>query len=123
MSCEYCHEDRDGYVVPLEKNGHAFLKYPDKLVFKLGKERRECKIRFCPMCGRELSKSKNGCKSEFKTIEKVESDTEIRGVRIDDLDVCKWESFNGWKAKRAFTDYPQNGAPRKEVVVVFVREE
>ena len=56
MSCEYCREDSDGYVSPLEKNCHAFFKYPDKLVFKFGKERRECKINFCPMCGRELNK-------------------------------------------------------------------
>lgn len=54
--CEYCHEDRDGYVAPLEKNAHAFLKYPDKLIVKFGREERECKIRFCPMCGRRLSK-------------------------------------------------------------------
>ncbi len=65
----------------------------------------------------------NGWKSEIETVEKVDFDTEIRGIRIDGLDVCKWETFNGWKAKRAFTDYPQNGDPRKEVIVVFVRED
>lgn len=54
MSCEYCHEDRDGCVVPLDKNCHAWLKYPNLLVIKFGKERRECVVRYCPMCGREL---------------------------------------------------------------------
>jgi len=56
MSCEYCHEDRDGYVVPFDKNAHAYWKYPDKLIVQFGKERRECKINYCPMCGRELKK-------------------------------------------------------------------
>lgn len=56
MSCEYCREDRDGYVVPFDKNAHVFWKYPDKLIVRFGKERRECKIRYCPMCGRELKK-------------------------------------------------------------------
>ena len=23
--CEYCNEDADGFVTPLEKNGHAFV--------------------------------------------------------------------------------------------------
>ena len=54
--CEYCHEDRDGYVMPLDKNAHAYYKFPDKLVLKFGREMRECKINFCPMCGRNLRK-------------------------------------------------------------------
>ena len=56
MGCEYCHEDRDGYIAPLDKNCHAWLKYPNLLVIKFGKERRECTIRFFPMCGMELKK-------------------------------------------------------------------
>ena len=43
MSCEYCHEDRDGYVAPFDKNAHIFLGYPDKLIVRFGKERREDK--------------------------------------------------------------------------------
>lgn len=56
MNCEYCHEDRDGYIRPLDNNAHAYLQYPDKLMLRFGKERRECKIKHCPMCGRELQK-------------------------------------------------------------------
>jgi len=48
MGCEYCREDRDGYIIPLDKNCHACLKYPNLLVIKFGKERRECIISFCP---------------------------------------------------------------------------
>lgn len=25
--CEYCHEDSDGYVKPIEKNCHAFIRF------------------------------------------------------------------------------------------------
>lgn len=25
--CDYCHEDSDGYVKPIEKNGHAFVRF------------------------------------------------------------------------------------------------
>lgn len=25
MLCPFCHEDIDGYVTPLEKNGHAYI--------------------------------------------------------------------------------------------------
>ena len=25
--CEYCNEDSDGYVKPIEKNGHAFVRF------------------------------------------------------------------------------------------------
>ena len=59
-SCPFCHEDRDGYIIPIEKNCHAFIEYPDKLMLKFGKERRECLINFCPMCGRKLAEEKNG---------------------------------------------------------------
>ena len=41
--CEYCNTDSDGYVKPIEKNGHAFVRFDG-----------ECKIRYCPMCGRDL---------------------------------------------------------------------
>jgi len=54
MSCEYCHEDRDGYISPLDKNAHAYYHYPDALILRFGKEHRECKINYCPMCGRKL---------------------------------------------------------------------
>lgn len=58
--CEYCYEDSDGYVRPIEKNSHAWLVRRGKtmklrICFK--GEYRECDILFCPMCGRRL---KNG---------------------------------------------------------------
>lgn len=61
MTCEYCHEDRDGYIVPIEKNCHAYLIYPDKLMLKFDREHLECKINYCPMCGRKLKPGKSPC--------------------------------------------------------------
>ena len=52
--CEYCNEDFDGYVKPIEKNCHAFITDENKLYIKLGGLRRECRINYCPMCGRRL---------------------------------------------------------------------
>ena len=56
--CEYCHEDSDGYVRPIEKNSHVWLVRRGRIMklhvsFK-GKY-RECDILFCPMCGRRLT--------------------------------------------------------------------
>ena len=56
LSCEYCHEDRDGYVACIDHRGHLFFKYPNKLVLSFDKSRTEFEIQFCPMCGRSLSK-------------------------------------------------------------------
>lgn len=55
--CEYCHEDSDGYVCPIEKNSHAWLVRRGRTMklrvrFKGGYS--ECDISFCPMCGRRL---------------------------------------------------------------------
>lgn len=55
--CEYCHEDSDGYVRPIEKNSHAWLVRRGRTIklrvcFKGGYS--ECDILFCPMCGRRL---------------------------------------------------------------------
>lgn len=55
IKCEYCHEDMDGFVRPIEKNCHASISYPNKLILKFGKERREVEINYCPMCGRNLN--------------------------------------------------------------------
>lgn len=56
--CEYCHEDSDGYVRPIEKNSHAWLVRQGRTMklhvcFKGGYS--ECDILFCPMCGRRLT--------------------------------------------------------------------
>lgn len=56
--CEYCHEDSDGYVRPIEKNSHAWLVRRGrtmKLRVGFKGEYRECDILFCPMCGRRLT--------------------------------------------------------------------
>lgn len=56
--CEYCHEDLDGYVKPLEKNCHAYLDTrcinAPKLIVGFGRAIRASNIKFCPMCGRRL---------------------------------------------------------------------
>ena len=59
-NCEYCHEDRDGYVMPLEKNGHAFITYSPidggfVLSIKYGSWRKNVPVKFCPVCGRRLT--------------------------------------------------------------------
>ena len=58
--CEYCNEDSDGYVKPIEKNNHAFVRFGMdgwELNMKANGWYGSAKIRYCPMCGREL---KNG---------------------------------------------------------------
>ena len=27
VACDFCHEDRDGYIKPIEKNCHAFVRF------------------------------------------------------------------------------------------------
>lgn len=61
MSCRYCIEDRDGFVVPIEKNGHAFIFFGIggySLAMKAGKWHKDVPINFCPMCGRKLREPK-----------------------------------------------------------------
>ena len=56
--CEYCMADYDDYIKPLEKNAHAFIRCApiDGYVIALRARGWSCevKIKFCPMCGREL---------------------------------------------------------------------
>lgn len=57
VSCIYCHEDSDGYVKPIEKNGHAFVRFGMNgwvLELKAKGWHEETKIQYCPMCGRKL---------------------------------------------------------------------
>ena len=60
VACEYCHEDSDGYVTPLEKNCHAFVRCSPIdgwiLSLKYGSWRKDVQIRYCPMCGRRLER-------------------------------------------------------------------
>ena len=60
VGCAYCKEDRDGYTMPLEKNAHAWVQYPNKLVIQFGKEIRKCEIKYCPMCGARMKGAEDG---------------------------------------------------------------
>ena len=57
--CEYCHPDADGYVKPIEENGHAFIYLGlfgrMWLYISFKGDSRACDINYCPMCGRRLS--------------------------------------------------------------------
>ena len=55
--CEYCNTDSDGYVKPIEKNGHAFVRFGMNgwvISLRANGWNGECKIRYCPVCGRDL---------------------------------------------------------------------
>ncbi|MBR3165535.1 MAG: hypothetical protein IKF16_05145 [Lachnospiraceae bacterium] len=55
--CEYCNEDADGFATSLEKNGHAFVRFGMngwELSLKANGWHGSAKIRYCPMCGRDL---------------------------------------------------------------------
>ena len=55
--CHYCTEDSDGYVEPIEKNGHAFVRLGTngyELSLKANGWHNEVKINYCPMCGRRF---------------------------------------------------------------------
>lgn len=56
--CDYCTEDSDGYVKPIEKNCHAFIRFGMngwELSLKANGWHGSAKINFCPMCGRSLT--------------------------------------------------------------------
>ena len=55
--CEYCHEDFDKYVKPIEKNCHAFIHFGMNgwcIELQAKGWHGEAKINYCPMCGRKL---------------------------------------------------------------------
>ena len=57
-NCEYCHEDSEGYVSPLEKNSHAYIRFGMSgwaIELKANGWRGEAKIKYCPICGRRLT--------------------------------------------------------------------
>ena len=61
-NCEYCHTDRDGYVLPLEKNCHAYISLGMNgwvIELKAKGWRGEAKIKYCPICGRRLANGTN----------------------------------------------------------------
>lgn len=53
MNCEYCQEDRDGYVRGLDKHGHYYIHNGELRLKRYG-QKDVVKINFCPMCGRQL---------------------------------------------------------------------
>lgn len=61
-SCDYCHEDREGYVrfLPREGTGRASIHrdgfcHDTRLeISGPNRTRISIKIKFCPMCGRKL---------------------------------------------------------------------
>ncbi len=58
MLCPFCHEDSDGYVMPLEKNCHAFIRFGmDGWELSLNAKgwHGSAKIKYCPICGRNLT--------------------------------------------------------------------
>ena len=57
-ACEYCHEDSDGYVTPIEKNCHAFIRFGMhgwELNMKANGWYGSAKIKYYPICGRSLT--------------------------------------------------------------------
>ncbi len=56
--CEYCHEDSDGYIRPIEKNCHASI-HATFLRIKANGWNKNVNINFCPMCGRKLGDERN----------------------------------------------------------------
>ena len=62
------------------------------------------------------------CKTEHKTICEFSGFSKLREIKANELDVCKWETFNGWEVKKVYADYPPHGEPYREIIVVFVRE-
>ncbi len=55
--CEYCNKNADGFVTPMEKNGHAFVRFGMngwELSMKANGWHGSAKIRYCPMCGMDL---------------------------------------------------------------------
>lgn len=52
--CEFCHEDSNGYVRPVEKNSHAVI-YGSVLYLKARGWSGKVQIKYCPICGRRLT--------------------------------------------------------------------
>jgi hypothetical protein len=61
VDCIYCHEDSDGYVKPIEKNCHAFIRFGMngwEISLSAKGWSGSAKIMYCPMCGRKLKNDK-----------------------------------------------------------------
>lgn len=57
--CEYCTENSDGYYTPLDKNAHVCIfDTPHKKYIHINwfGHKMDIDIKFCPICGRDLTK-------------------------------------------------------------------
>lgn len=57
-ACEYCHEDSDGFIRPIEKNSHAFVSFGLNgwhIAMRANGWVGRAPIKFCPICGRRLT--------------------------------------------------------------------
>ena len=53
--CNYCQTDKDGYVRPLDKNGHMYIwPYNSQLRIRYYGQSLGVEVKYCPMCGRKL---------------------------------------------------------------------
>ena len=60
-ACEYCHEDSDGSIEPIEKNCRAFIHFGMngwEIILSAKGWNGSAKIMYCPMCGRRLKNDK-----------------------------------------------------------------
>lgn len=66
IKCYYCTEDAEGYVMPLPREGTGIISFisnstsegPVLVIRGTNKTRVEIRIRFCPICGRDLRKGR-----------------------------------------------------------------
>ena len=62
MICPYCTTDSDGYVLPIERNCHAFIRFGmDGWTISMSAKgwHGDAKINYCQMCGRKLMGEKD----------------------------------------------------------------
>lgn len=56
--CKYCKTDCEGYIQPLDKNAHVFLRettqYRANLIIEWYGHYMDIPIKYCPICGRDL---------------------------------------------------------------------
>ena len=51
--CEYCQEDKEGYVTTLDKNGHFYI-HKSSIYANWYGHKIEISINFCPRCGKKM---------------------------------------------------------------------
>ena len=81
MNCDYCTEDRDGYVRAMSKRGHVYVHDgldPILRVRWYGKD-MDVKIRYCPMCGRKLGNAEDNKNFRMNCNERSRSQAKRNG--------------------------------------------